>query len=161
MMCLSAMFAADTCLKAQEITIVLAPGYNWISYPNAEAMPIVEALGSFTPSNGDIIQSQFDSYCSYLDGSWRGDLTQFVPGLGYKYYSARSEEVEFVFAQPASNVVTTDEPTDITLTSAVVGGTVTLPEGSQVFLRGVCWGTEPRPDIDGDHTTEETGVNGK
>ena len=152
------MFAAGTCLKAQEITIVLAPGYNWISYPNAEAMPIVEALGSFTPSNGDIIQSQFDSYCSYLDGSWRGDLTQFVPGLGYKYYSARSEEVEFVFAQPASNVVTTDEPTDITLTSAVVGGTVTLPEGSQVFLRGVCWGTEPRPDIDGDHTTEETGI---
>ena len=158
MMCLAAMFAAGTCLKAQEITIVLAPGYNWISYPNAEAMPIGEALGSFTPENGDIIQSQFDSYCCYLDGSWRGDLTQFVPGLGYKYYSARSEEVEFVFAQPASNVVTTDEPTDITLTSAVVGGTVTLPEGSQVFLRGVCWGTEPRPDIDGDHTTEETGI---
>ena len=158
MMCLAAMFAAGTCLKAQEITIVLAPGYNWISYPNAEAMPIVEALGSFTPSNGDIIQSQFDSYCSYLDGSWRGDLTQFVPGLGYKYYSARSEEVEFVFAQPASNVVTTDEPTDITLTSAVVGGTVTLPEGTHVFQRGVCWGMMPSPDIDGDHTTEETGI---
>ena len=71
MMCLAAMFAAGTCLKAQEITIVLEPGCNWISYPNAEAMPIGEALGSFTPSNGDIIQSQFDSYCSYLDGSWR------------------------------------------------------------------------------------------
>ena len=158
MMCLAAMFVAGTGLKAQEIPITLAPGCNWISYPNAEAMPIVEALGSFTPENGDIIQSQFDSYCCYLDGSWRGDLTQFVPGLGYKYYSARTEEVEFVFAQPASNVVTTDEPTDITLTSAVVGGKVTLPEGSQVFLRGVCWGTEPRPDIDGDHTTEETGI---
>jgi len=160
MMCLAAMFAAGTCLKAQEITIVLAPGYNWISYPNAEAMPIVEALGSFTPANGDIIQSQFDSYCSYLNGSWRGSLTQFIPGLGYKYYSARTEEVEFVFAQPASSSVATALPTGITATSGVVGGTVTLPEGSQVFLRGVCWGTEPRPDIDGDHTTEDSGIGG-
>ena len=155
MMCLAAMFVAGTGLKAQEIPITLAPGCNWISYPNAEAMPIGEALGSFTPANGDIIQSQFDGYCLYLDGSWRGDLTHFVPGLGYKYYSARSEEVEFVFAQPASSSVATATPTDITATSAVVGGTVTVSEGSHVFLRGVCWGTEPSPDIDGDHTSEE------
>ena len=52
----------------------------------------------------------------------------------------------------------TATPTDITATSAVVGGTVTVPEGSHVFLRGVCWGTESNPDIDGDHTTESTGI---
>ena len=55
-------------------------------------------------------------------------------------------------------VVTTSEPSDVTAESAVVGGTVTVPEGSHVFLRGVCWGTEPNPDIDGSHTTEETGI---
>ena len=54
--------------------------------------------------------------------------------------------------------VTTAEPGDITATSAVVGGTVTIGEGSHVFLRGVCYGTEPNPDIDGDHTLEGTGI---
>jgi hypothetical protein len=49
-------------------------------------------------------------------------------------------------------------PTDITATSAVAGGMVMLPEGTHVFLRGVCWGTMPSPNIDGDHTTEETGI---
>ena len=158
MMCLAAMFAAGTGLKAQEITIVLEPGYNWISYPNAEAMPIVEALGSFTPANGDIIQSQFGGLSRYFNGNWRGGVTHFIPGWGYHYYSARSEYVELVFAHPASSSVATAMPTDITATSAVAGGMVTLPENSQVFMRGVCWGTAPSPDIDGDHTTEETGI---
>ena len=158
MMCLAAMFAAGTGLKAQEITIVLEPGYNWISYPNAEAMPVVEALGSFTPANGDIIQSQFGGLSRYFNGNWRGGVTHFIPGWGYHYYSARSEYVELVFAHPASSSVATAMPTDITATNAVAGGMVMLPEGSHVFLRGVCLGTAPSPDIDGDHTTEETGI---
>ena len=33
-----------------------------------------------------------------------------------------------------------------------------VPEGVHVFLRGVCWGTAPSPNIDGDHTNDETGV---
>ena len=157
LLCFAAMFAAGTGLKAQEITVELTPGWNWISYPNAEAMQVGEALGGFTPVEGDIIQSQFAS-SKYINGRWKGGVTQFLPGSGYMYYSARSEDAEFVFAQPSSTSVATAEPTDITVTSAEVGGTVTLPEGSQVFMRGVCWGMEPRPDIDGDHTSEETGI---
>ena len=49
-------------------------------------------------------------------------------------------------------------PTDITATSAIVGGMATLSEGGHVFLRGVCWGRLPNPDIDGNHTSEGTGV---
>ena len=155
--CLFAMMTASTGLKAQEITVTLEPGWNWISYPNAEVMDVASALGSFVPMEGDIIQAQLGN-AQYRNGRWRGGLTHFMPGKGYKYYSTRTDDVEFVFAQPTSTSVATATPTGITTTSAVVGGLVMLPEGTHVFLRGVCWGTVPSPNIDGDHTTEETGI---
>ncbi len=154
---LFAMIAASLSATAQEITITLYPGNNWISYPNAEVMDIASALGDFVPMNGDVIKSQNTS-STYNNGNWRGGVAHFMPGWGYMYYSARSETVEFSFAQPSSTSVATATPTDITATSAVAGGMVMLPEGTHVFLRGVCWGTEPSPDIDGEHTTEETGI---
>ena len=157
MVSLFAMMAASISATAQEIMITLYPGTNWISYPNAEPMDVATALGSFTPAQGDIIKSQH-SYATYNNGYWIGGLTHFMPGWGYIYFSARSEVVDFSFAQPASNVVATATPTGITATSAVVGGMVMLPEGSHVFLRGVCWGMMSSPDIDGDHTTEGTGI---
>lgn len=75
------------------------------------------------------------------------------------YYSARTESVEFSFTHATLVSVETITPTDITLSSAVVGGNVTLSEGGHVFLRGVCWGTEPNPDIDGSHTSDGTGID--
>ena len=155
--CLAAMLALGTGLRAQEITITLSQGWNWISYPNAEIMQVGEALGSFAPMEGDMIKSNF-GVSTYVNGRWRGGVTHFMPGWGYKYYSLRAEDVDFVFAQAASSNVSTATPTDVTATSAVAGGMVILPEGSHVFLRGVCWGTEPGPDIDGDHTLEDTGI---
>lgn len=156
-MCLFAMMATGTGLRAQEVTITLNPGWNWISYPNSEAMNVAVAFGDFVPMAGDIVKSRFGS-STYNNGRWKGGVTYFIPGWGYMYYSSRTEDVELVFSQPSSNVVATAMPTDISTTSAVAGGMVILPEGSHVFLRGVCWGTAPNPDIDGSHTTEETGI---
>ena len=139
-----AFMAAMAVGQAQNnVPITLVPGWNWISYPNAEAMGIATALGDFTPVPGDVIRSQADGAATYMNGVWRGRLSQFIPGMGYKYYSMRTENVELVFAQASSSCVTTAEPTDITATSAVVGGTVTLGEGNHVFARGVCWSMEP------------------
>jgi uncharacterized protein (TIGR02145 family) len=157
LMCLSTMLFLGVDLKAQEITITLMPEWNWISYPNSVTMEIDEALGDFVPMEGDRIKSQF-AISIYVRGDWRGGVTQFVPGCGYKYYSSRTENVELVFARVPSSFVTTTEPTNITSTSAVVGGTVTIPESSHVFLRGVCWGTEPNPDIDDNHTSDGTSI---
>ena len=142
---------------AQSVTITLVPGWNWISYPNSAVMSVNDALGAFTPMNGDKIKSQF-SNSSYLNGYWRGGVTHFIPGWGYMYYSARTEVVEFVFANSETSevVVTTLDPTDITATSAVVSSTVTIGEGNHIYARGVCWGTEPNPNIDGSHTTDST-----
>jgi hypothetical protein len=118
-------------------------------------MSIETALSNFTPMEGDIIKSQYTSSV-YSNGRWMGGVTHFMPGWGYKYYSKRTEVVDFVFAQSSSlSIVTTAEPTDITATSAVVESTVTLEEGNHVFVRGVCWDTEEMPTMDGSHTNGE------
>jgi len=158
LMLLMAMTIGSHRAFAQSVTITLMPGWNWISYPNAVSMGIDEALGDFEPVQGDRLKSM-DSSTEYdSEWGWEGELETLVPGQGYMYYSARTEAISFAFVRASSSTVTTTVPTDITATSAVVGGTVTLPEGSHVFLCGVCWGTEPNPNIDGDHTSEETGT---
>ena len=156
---LFAIMAASTGLKAQEVTILLRPGWNWIGYPYAESIDLEVAFGDFVPMNDDVIQS-FWGYSEYAAGyGWFGAVDELQPGWGYMYYSNRTEAVIVELSAPASQtMVTTGELTSITAESAVVGGTVTVPEGTHVFLRGVCWGTEPNPDIDGSHTTEETGI---
>ena len=49
----------------------------------------------------------------------------------------------------------TATPTDVTATSAVVGGFVTIGEDSHVFARGVCWSTDPHPTINNNQITGE------
>ena len=142
-------------IKAQGVTITLNPGWNWISYPLTTQMGIDEALSGITPVAGDQIKSKTAiSVWDEDEEEWSGTLTTMTPGLGYMYYSARSGVVEFVFGQSASNSVVTDTPSGITTTSATVGGTLSIGEGNHVFARGVCWGTEALPDVDGIHTTE-------
>jgi hypothetical protein len=161
LICLSAIMVASLNAKAQEITITLQPGWTWISYTNAEAMNIADALGDFVPLEGDVIKSQ-NAAVRYQNGMWRGTFQQFIPGKGYHYYSNRTEDVSFVFAGTTAPVVTvtTSEPTDVTATSAVVGGTVDAPEGSRIFMRGVCWATDPNPTIDDTTTNEGSGTGG-
>ena len=151
MMCLLAMMAAGTSAKAQQITITLMPGWNWISYTNAVTMDIDEALGDFEPFHGDRLKNSEFSTEYDSEWGWFGDLETFEPGQGYMYYSARTEATSFVFVQAPSSLVTTGTPTDITITSAVVTSTLNLNEGNHVFARGVCWDTVPNPTIDGSH----------
>ena len=142
---------------AQEVTITLNPGFTWFSYLGTEPQNFATVLGSFTPAVGDIILSQWGSATYMANGQWRGSISQFYPGYGYMYKSNRSIPVTLTMGEPLPQLsVTTAEPTDITTTGAVVGGIVTIEEGNHVFARGVCWGTEPNPDIDGSHTTDAT-----
>ena len=86
----------DIAVQPQEITISLAPGWNWISYPYAVSKGIGEALGDFIPVEGDIIKSRLVS-SSYTNGRWRGGVNHFTPGWGYMYYSSRNEPATLVF----------------------------------------------------------------
>lgn len=160
MMCLLAMMTASLSAKAQEVTITLYPGWNWISYPKAEVLDINTALGDFVPVNGDMIKSQFSS-SSYVNGYWRGGLTHFMPGWGYKYYSNRTEIVSFVFGVSVPQLtVTTAEPSYITAKSANCGGSVTSVDGGYVpmILRGVCWNTSPNPTLNDNYVEAENGL---
>lgn len=152
------MVMANHHAMAQEITIVLKPGCNWISYPNAEAMDIATALGDFTPAEGDIIKSQTKG-TKYTNGQWSGSLRRFTPGIGYQYYSRRSTTVSFAFYTGIPQVtVTTATPTSVTNTSAVCGGTVTMGGQGHVFARGFCWSTHHKPTYDDNHTSDGTDI---
>ena len=154
-MSLVAMMAASMSLKAQEINVELILGWNWIGYPNAVSLDIDSAMGGFTPMEGDIIKSQWSS-STYLNGHWRGGVTHLIPGTGYMYYSSRVETVVFAFAQASNYTVATATPTDVTAVSATVGSTITIEEGNHIFARGVCWGTDAMPTVDGSHTSGES-----
>ncbi len=54
--------------------------------------------------------------------------------------------------------VTTTAASNITSTSATLGGNVTSDGGATVTARGVCWGTSPNPTVSGSHTTNGSGV---
>ncbi len=60
------------------------------------------------------------------------------------------------FATPPT--VTTMLVTDVTLSNATCGGTVTADGGASVTARGVCWSTSQNPTVSCDHTTDGTGT---
>ena len=162
-MCLLAMMAVSLSIRAQEVTITLMPGWNWISNPTMDTLDFTAALGSFTPAVGDIIQSQWGS-SSYLgNGQWRGNASHFYPGYGYMYKSNRTMPVMLTFnvQQPVPQVVvTTSEPTDITTNSATCGGNVASSDGNYVFviLRGICWSTNPNPTFNDNYVEVGNGI---
>ncbi len=160
MVCLFAMMAASTGLKAQEISILLRPGWNWIGYPYPETVDLENAFGDFEPMADDVIES-FWGYSEYVAGyGWFGGIDELKPGWGYMYYSNRTESVTIVFSPSSPTVepitVTTAEPTEITAISAVSGGSITSNNGSYVFVleKGICWATHPNPMVMNDFFTE-------
>ena len=160
MTCLLAMMVASLSAKAQEVTITLFPRWNWISYPKAETQDISTALGDFEPVNGDMLKSQFGN-AVYSNGYWRGSVTHFIPGWGYKYYSNRTEVVSFVFGEAAPQLtVTTAEPTNITMASATCGGNVASSNGDyvNVILRGMCWSYSPNPTFNDNYIEAGNGL---
>jgi len=155
--CFASMMAAGTSLKAQQVTIPLMPGWTWISYPSIDTVDFATALGSFTPAEGDVIESQFD-YSEYIEGSWLGGAQQFYPGYGYLYYSSRTMPVFLTFnaQQPSQQVVViTDTPQFITGNSAMGGGNVASNDGTYILVKGLCWATHENPTTNEDSFVEE------
>ncbi len=157
-MCLAAMLVAGTGLKAQETTVVLNPGYTWISNPSMDTLDFATALGNFTPVQGDIIQSQWGN-AQYRNGRWQGAISKFFPGYGYKYMSSRTMPVLLTMgSQHPQPALTTAEPTDISTYSMTCGGEVTDSGNSGVLVRGVCWSTQQNPTVNDPHTTDGYGM---
>jgi len=97
-------------------------------------------------------------------GAFTATLTDLLPATTYhvRAYATNSEGTSygedrtFTTAAPTLPMVTTDEVTNITGTTAVSGGEVTHEGASEVIKHGVCWGTSHNPTLD-DHYTEANG----
>ena len=65
--------------------IPVVEGWNWIGYTPQVNMTTGEALGLFTPNDGDLIKSQF-AFAMYDElMGWVGTLDYLRPNEGYKY----------------------------------------------------------------------------
>ena len=60
------------------------------------------------------------------------------------------------FATPPT--VITGSVSDVMATTARCGGEVSTEGGSEVTMRGVCWGTESNPTIEGNHSNDGIGT---
>ncbi len=100
-----------------------------------------------------------------------GDMMEYV---GYATINGNMEEsqritqaqgntqtfsLKFNATQPTTlPKLSTITASNITETSVVSGGNITSDGGSQVTARGVCWGTSHNPTINGNHTTDGSGI---
>jgi hypothetical protein len=81
--------------------ITINKGWNWIGFPNAEAMSLDDAFANFA-QEGDIIRNS-DGETPYDPewGGWFGDFENLVPGQGYMYYSSSSMPRTLIFPSGA------------------------------------------------------------
>jgi uncharacterized protein (TIGR02145 family) len=107
---------------------------------------------------------------STSDGSGTGVFSSSVSNLseGTTYYlrayavstfgTAYGNEIIFETAANSLPSVTTADITDIGLSSAISGGTVTSESNALVNERGVCWSTSANPTIENQHSSCGTGI---
>ena len=97
-----------------------------------------------------------------------GDFSVKIPGLSpnivyyLKAFIINENETVYgdliSFTTPDLPSLTTAAISDITIISAVSGGTVNSDGGSPVTARGICWNTSPNPDLSVNHTSDSIGT---
>lgn len=104
------------------------------------------------------------------DGEGVGDFTSNIIGLTDEttYYvrayatnvagTAYGEERRFTTIKIGLPIVTTNNVSNITSTSATCGGNVTSSGGANVTERGVCWSTSHNPTINDNHINNGSGM---
>ena len=80
-------------LNANENTVSVKAGWNWIGYPLNQVMTVDEALEYFEASVGDEIVGN-DGTAVYDGTSWNG-LELMKPGQGYHFYTATDADIQF------------------------------------------------------------------
>ncbi|MEM6647999.1 MAG: T9SS type A sorting domain-containing protein, partial [Bacteroidota bacterium] len=85
--------------------ITVASNWNWLGFLPQAAQDVATALASLSPSDGDLIKSQYQ-FAQYdaASGQWVGSLTQLDPGLGYQLYSAAGGTIVYSASSASSAV---------------------------------------------------------
>jgi len=113
----------------------------------------------FTYSNPNEIRSKNGSG----EGSFSLDVTGLTPGTSYwvKPYATNATSTVYGIGLPFKTkfrtLITTIAISDITKTTAYCGGYITNEGNSKVYERGVCWGTDTKPTIFGNKTSDGAG----
>ena len=76
--------------------ITINYGWNWIGFPSAEPMDVVEAFAGFEAEEDDQIMSQ-NSMTEFDGEEWFGDVETLEPGQGYMYYSNSPETKTLIY----------------------------------------------------------------
>ena len=80
--------------------VIIHNGANWIAFPLSESMTITNAFAGFNVVSGDVVNSKSNGLATYTN-RWRGTLTTLVPGQGYIYNSAATEDRVLTFPTSA------------------------------------------------------------
>ena len=81
-------------MNANENTVSVLAGWNWIGYPLNLEMTVDEALEYFDATAGDMIVGQYGS--STYDGTkWMGTLESMKPGEGFMFKTATTTDLQF------------------------------------------------------------------
>lgn len=93
-------------LNANENTVSVKSGWNWIGYPLNQIMTVDEALEYFEATTGDIITGN-DGTAEYDGTQWQGTLKGMQPGQGYLFKTATTADIQFNtnFVSKAGNFV--------------------------------------------------------
>lgn len=139
-------------------TIVLTVRYNYITTTASVDGYISE---SNTMNNSSIFQGEIN------DGVFIIKFTGLQANTTYYYcyeYSygidniAKSETKVITTNDYELPTVTTNDVTDISVTSATLGGYVVDDGELEIIARGVCWSTNEYPTISDSHTLDGTGT---
>ena len=93
-------------------------------------------------------------------------IDNLLPSTNYYYCFRYSNGINLVdtdvrnFTTQEASLpsVSTNEVSDITMTSAMSGGNITSDGGTSITSRGVCWSTSSNPTISDSHTTDGSGT---
>jgi uncharacterized protein (TIGR02145 family) len=126
-------------------------GHCYATAPNPTIANMKTELGS--PSGKNIFVS---------------NLTDLIRDTKYyvKAYLKRGDEVvygsevNFTTISDTPPVLSTSSVMEISQTSAICGGNITSPGGTDIISRGVCWSTSTNPTIDDNKTIDGTGIGG-
>ncbi len=122
--------------------------------------------GNFSFGKGDFWH--MGNYASHWSSSYSnsnyailGSLLTYTDAIVYSGDSFKTDgiSVRCVRNDGSSSFATilTLEVTNITQTTATGGGNVTNDGGSEVISRGICWSSNPNPDLSDSHTIDGSG----
>ena len=81
-------------MNANENTVSVLAGWNWIGYPLNLEMTVAEALEYFDATAGDMIVGQGGT-ATYDGTKWVGTLEGMKPGQGYMFKTATTADLQF------------------------------------------------------------------